>query len=156
MDAMKELRLIVAAALAGWASAAMAGAEAGDLGWMAGSWIETRGERVVRETWLPPTGGIMAGVSASVRPGRTTELEFMKIGREAGRLTYTAMLEGQPPTPFVLVSARTGEAVFENLAHDFPQRIIYRRCGKELCARIEGQMAGVLQAQDWRYRRERR
>ena len=43
-----------------------------------------------------------------------------------------------------------GGAVFENLAHDFPQRVIYRRCGEDLCARIEGAMG---KGQDWRYAR---
>ena len=61
----------------------------------------------------------------------------------------------QPPTAFLLLPGGEGEAVFENKAHDFPQRVIYRRCGAELCARIEGTTAGKLQFQEWRYRRER-
>jgi hypothetical protein len=42
--------------------------------------------------------------------------------------------------------------VFENLAHDFPQRIIYSRAGDQLTARIEGPMNGKPAAMEWRYR----
>ena len=46
-----------------------------------------------------------------------------------------------------------GEAIFENPAHDFPQRVIYRRCGAELCARIEGTLQGKARSFEWRYSR---
>jgi hypothetical protein len=39
--------------------------------------------------------------------------------------------------------------VFEDLAHDFPQRVIYERKGDRLAARIEGMMGGKLEAMDW-------
>jgi hypothetical protein len=33
--------------------------------------------------------------------------------------------------------------------------VIYRRCGADLCARIEGTLDGKLQGRDWRYARLR-
>ena len=66
---------------------------------------------------------------------------------------FTARLDGQPPTVFTLRPGPAGEAVFENLEHDFPQRVIYRRCGADLCARIEGVVKGEARSADWRYRR---
>ena len=45
---------------------------------------------------------------------------------------------------------------FENKAHDFPQRVIYRRCGAQLCARIEGVIGGKPQGEEWRYSRAAR
>jgi hypothetical protein len=122
------------------------------LGWLAGSWIERRGETVVREVWLAPMGGTMAGVNQANRPGRKPQVEAMRITVEPAG-TFTATVPGQPPTAFVLRPGPPGEATFENLAHDFPQRVIYRRCGEDLCARIEGQVAGRLQSQDWRFLR---
>jgi hypothetical protein len=77
----------------------------------------------------------------------------MRITVEPAGVTFTATVPGQPPTAFVLRPGPPGEATFENLAHDFPQRVIYRRCGEDLCARIEGQVAGRLQSQDWRFLR---
>ena len=39
--------------------------------------------------------------------------------------------------------------VFENLGHDFPQRIVYRRDVDRLTARIEGEADGQLDATEW-------
>jgi hypothetical protein len=38
---------------------------------------------------------------------------------------------------------------FENLAHDFPQRIIYWRADKNLCARVEGTIRGEKEGEEW-------
>jgi hypothetical protein len=123
-----------------------------DLTWMAGAWTQTDDRGVTtRETWLAPLGGAMAGVGQTTRPGGKTSFEFMSITTEAAGPTFTARIEGQTPTPFVLKPGPAGEAVFENLAHDFPQRVIYRRCGEDLCGRIEGVVDGQARAIDWRY-----
>jgi hypothetical protein len=42
--------------------------------------------------------------------------------------------------------------VFENPGHDFPQRLIYRRDGDRLTARIEGQAGGRTRTVEWAYR----
>jgi hypothetical protein len=139
--------LVLAAAVA----ATPAGVDA--LGWIAGSWIERRGETVVREVWLAPMGGVMAGVSQTNRPGRKPLVDAMRISVEPAGVTFTATVPGQPPTAFLLKPGPPGEAVFENLGHDFPQRVIYRRCGQDLCARIEGTVGEQVRSQDWRYER---
>jgi hypothetical protein len=43
--------------------------------------------------------------------------------------------------------------VFENEAHDFPQRVIYRREGDRLLARIEGKIGGKERSADWIFNR---
>lgn len=129
--------------------------DVGRLGWMAGSWIEEKGGVTTRETWLPPLGGAMAGAGQTNSGGRPARVEHMKITAEPAGATYTALVPGQPPTPFVLLPGKDGEAVFENKAHDFPQRVIYRRCGEDLCARIEGVSRGEPASQSWTYRRLR-
>jgi hypothetical protein len=155
------MRIIIAAlalALATTAGAQEAADPASieDLNWMAGAWTQTDDQGVTtRETWLAPLGGAMGGVGQTNRPDGKTSFDFMSITTEAAGLTFTARIEGQSPTPFVLKAGRADEAVFENLAHDFPQRIIYRQCGEDLCGRIEGVMDGQAQGFDWRYRRVR-
>ena len=135
---------------------ALTGAEeVAKLDWMAGSWVQERNGVSVRETWLAPGDGVMAGVSQTNRTGRPPFVEFMKISAEPAGVTFTAIIPGQPPTPFVRRPGPEGEAVFENTAHDFPQRVIYRRCDADLCARIEGTVGGKLQSQDWRYIRSK-
>ena len=44
---------------------------------------------------------------------------------------------GRGDTAFRLVAQSEGEAVFENLEHDFPQRIRYTLRGDALTARVE-------------------
>jgi hypothetical protein len=137
------------------ASPAVAGeaSKVEDLAWMAGSWTQEAGGKVVRETWLPPVQGAMAGVTQTHRPGKPASTEFSTITTGSAGVTFTAYVAGQAPTAFVLRPGAPGEAVFENPDHDFPQRVIYRKCGEDLCARIEGAINGQTQGMDWRYRR---
>ncbi len=123
------------------------------LAWLAGTWIQEKAGVTVRETWLAPLDGVMSGASQTNRPGRPARVEFMTIRAEAAGATFTAHIPGQPPTPFVLIPGSVDQVTFENPAHDFPQRVIYRRCGHDLCARIEGRVNGNLRSQDWRYTR---
>lgn len=143
-------------ALACLAIAIAAPASAADLGrvsWIAGTWRETRDGVTTQETWQAPKAGVMTGVTETTAPGKPASHEPMRISAELAGLTFTAMPPGQPPTPFVLKPGKPGEAVFENKAHDFPQRVIYRRCGADLCARIEGTLGGKPQSMAWRYTR---
>lgn len=129
-----------------------------DLGWLAGTWSETKAGVTTREAWLAPMGGVMGGASQTNMPGKAPDAEFMRITTEKAGPTFTAIIDGQAPTPFVLKPGKPREAVFENLGHDFPQRVIYRRCGpkgEDLCARVEGLVNGKREGQDWHYTRVR-
>lgn len=128
-------------------------ASVADLAWMSGSWAQERPDGAVRETWMPPYEGAMAGVTQTHRPGKTVATEFATITTGPAGVTFTAYLKGQAPTAFLLRPGPPGEAVFENPGHDFPQRVIYQRCDADLCARIEGLVDGKLKGMAWRYRR---
>jgi len=150
---MRPLFTLIALALALPAQAAPAD-EVAKLAWMSGRWIEDTVTTTTQEVWTRPGGGVMAGASQTNAPGRKSQVEHMTITAEAAGVTFTAILPGQPPTPFVLKpGGAEGEAVFENLAHDFPQRVIYQRCGVQLCARIEGVVKGQPVSKSWIYRR---
>jgi hypothetical protein len=71
-----------------------------------------------------------------------------------GRLVYIAKPARQPEATFTARSVGAREVVFENLAHDFPQRIIYRlQDDGNLAARIEGNEKGQLRGVDFAMRR---
>lgn len=132
------LRLMMFAMLA--TGALSAAPTVDDLAWLAGHWRMEKGARVVDEQWMAPAGGVMLGMARTVKSGRTVEHEFVQLRAEAdGTLAYVVSASGQPEVAFRLVSLQDGTAVFENLQHDFPQRIIYaRQADGSLLAAIEG------------------
>ena len=67
----------------------------------------------------------MLGLSRTVVGGKTTEFEFLRIAVVDGALAYVAKASGQAEAAFPVKSIEDGVVVFENLSHDFPQRIIY-------------------------------
>ena len=123
--------------------------------WLAGCWASVAGEFGTGEVWTAPAGGTMLGVSRTVRDGKTVEYEFMQIREIApGRLAYLAHPSGQAQAAFPLVRSGPGELVFEDPAHDFPQRVIYRLTEPDrLHARIEGTLGGKERGVDFHMKR---
>jgi len=124
-----------------------------DVAWLAGCWDATRNGRHVAEHWMPPEGGTMMGVSRTTAGEKTTEWEFLIIRQGARGLDYVAKPSRQPEATFTATSATANEVVFENPAHDFPKRIIYKRDGDALTASIEGPMNGQNRRIDFPYKK---
>ena len=62
-----------------------------DLGWMAGCWASDGREAGSGETWMAPAGGMMLGMSRSVRDGKANGYEFIRISEETdGRIIFVA------------------------------------------------------------------
>ncbi len=131
---MKAIWAMAAAAVLAGASPA---ATVDDLAWMAGAWSREEGGRWTEESWTGPRGGVMLGHSRSGRGETVREFEFLRIAADAdGTLAYFAQPGGRPPVAFRLVRREGTSAVFENAAHDYPQRIEYRRDGETMTATI--------------------
>lgn len=127
------------------------------LGWMAGCWVGERKGRITDEQWMKPAGGTMMGMSRTVAAGRTIEYEFLQIIQDTtGNVYYVARPSGQEQATFRLVKSGRRELVFENLTHDFPQRIVYRLQGTDsLIARIEGTIQGREKRVDYPMRKSK-
>ena len=98
---------------------------------------------------MAPSGGVMLGLHRDVRRGQPAFFEYLRITARDGRLVYVASPRGTGTTEFVLVGLEGQHAIFENLEHDFPQRIIYWRVEDRLMARIEGVVGGELEFTEW-------
>lgn len=122
------------------------------LQWLAGHWMGSAGGIAMEEIWTEPGGGVMLGLHRDVMEGRPTFFEYLRIEQRNMAVVYVASPRGGGATEFTLVSASPAEVVFENPEHDFPQRIIYRRHGDLLIARIEGDVAGETRAREWEWR----
>lgn len=126
------------------------------LRWLAGCWERRAADRVLEEQWMAPRAGTMLGMSRLVRGGQMVSHEAMRIQQRGDTLVYTAAPAGQAPAEFSSDGVTESVAVFQNPAHDFPQRIIYRHAaGDSLHARIEGLRDGHTRAVDFRMARVR-
>lgn len=122
------------------------------LDWLAGRWLETTARGQTEELWTRPRGAMMAAANTSLRGSRAS-FEFLRIVQRDGRLVYLASPEGRmPPTEFTLKEMGAGHAVFENLTHDFPTRVVYSRDGDTLTARIEGVVGGQPRSVQWLFK----
>lgn len=132
-----------------WLFALAAGVEA-DLSWLAGYWLSCEGGVEVSETWSDLRGGQLLGVGISSGNGKVS-WEQTRIGQSQSGYSFFAQPSGQPAAEFPLLRYDEQEVVFENLEHDFPQRVIYRRFGNQLIGRIEGVRGGLTSFAEWRY-----
>ena len=103
------------------------------LGWMAGRWEAVDGERWTEEYWAAPRGGVLIGFSRAGRGDALREFEYLRIEPGAdGAPVYLAQPGGRPAVAFRLTAGDAMSATFANPAHDFPQRIVYRRDGETI------------------------
>jgi hypothetical protein len=85
-----------------------------------------------------PDGATLLGSGRSVKAGKTSFFEYLRIEARAGQVFYIAQPLGRPATEFVRVSDQPDEVVFENRAHDWPKRLSYRRTQGGIQVRVEG------------------
>jgi hypothetical protein len=125
-----------------------------DLGWLAGTWLaEEPSDSWTEERWAKPRGGVMLGTSLSGKGGEAGWFEYMRIAAgKDGKPAFHASPGGAPASAFPLVASGPREATFENVAHDYPTRIVYRRQGNILEATISG--PGGSKPRSWRFRRK--
>lgn len=135
------LMLIAVPALAG---------DVSGLAWMTGCWVTQAGKVTIEEQWNKPAGGQMMGISRTIRDGKVAFSEFMRIDTKGAAIVYTPRIGTRAAAvEFMLTSQTATEVVFENPAHDFPQRILYRKDGDGLFARIDGVSQGKARAEDF-------
>jgi hypothetical protein len=106
--------------------------------WMSGHWCSESGGQLLEEFWLPAEGELALGVGRTVKAGKTTTFEFMRIETRDGVTSYIALHDGQPPVAFRMTASGQHWARFENPQHDFPRRVEYRRTSSGMHAEIAG------------------
>lgn len=124
-----------------------------DLAWMAGSWSHQTGDNVSEENWTVPRGGMMLATNRTAG-GKKTAFEFLRIADTKDGVSYFAMPGGKAATEFAFKSLESEKITFENLKHDFPQRIIYWKADGKLHARIEGTVSGNERSMEWAWEKK--
>jgi Domain of unknown function (DUF6265) len=109
-----------------------------DLAFLAGCWEGEIGDgSVIRETYTAPRGGTMLGNSQVAAGGKTLFFEFIQLAQTDAGVAYKPSPNAKDSVAFPLAKLEGTSVVFENAAHDFPQRISYVLDGGKLTARIE-------------------
>jgi hypothetical protein len=106
---------------------------------------------------MKPLGDMMMGMSRTVKQGKTIAYEHLRLQQTDGdTIEYVARPSGQAEASFRLLTYEHLTATFENLRHDFPQRITYQLVSPDsLLARIEGTIDGKIRRSEFPYRRVR-
>ncbi|CAN5357728.1 DUF6265 family protein [soil metagenome] len=123
---------------------------------MAGCWERSDKAKslLISEQWMKPAGTSLMGMGRTVRGGKTVDFEFMRIEHRVDGVYYVAQPKANAEeTAFKLIRSSANEFVFENKAHDFPQRIIYKFEATKMVGRIEGDDKGKFVGIDFPFDR---
>jgi hypothetical protein len=121
------------------------------LSWMGGNWVQRSAVEDVHENWLGPRGNVMVATNLTLRHGKGATFEFLRIGVKDGKIVYFASPGGRTPVEFPMAQMGESSIVFENALNPYPTRILYRREGDALVARIEGKRQGKEVSEEWRF-----
>ena len=99
---------------------------------------------------------LLLGTNRTLSGGRTVYHELLMIEQTPEGTFYRAWPKGQAAASFRAVTIEEDRLVFEDPAHDFPQRILYERTDDGgLRTRIEGVVDGVAKSAEQRWTRAR-
>lgn len=98
-----------------------------DLAFLKGAWEGGPPGMKFEERWTEEAGGLMLGLSRTVKGEKAIGFEFLRIEFRADGIFYVAQPGGRPKTEFKLTASDGKSATFENPAHDHPKMIRYTR-----------------------------
>jgi hypothetical protein len=128
-----------------FAFALLAAAGPAELDFLKGSWEGGAGPMKFEERWTEEAGGLMLGVSRTLKGERAVAFEFLRIEFRKEGIFYVAQPGGAPKTEFKLTASDGRSATFENPEHDHPKKIRYSlEADGSLKAELDG--AGGKQA----------
>ncbi len=109
------------------------------LNWLLGRWVAVeQSEGIISiEAWDRVSEEQFTGISYSTNGKDTSLTETLEISRKGDDFYYIADVpHNAVPVPFKIIEMSTNSLICENLGHDFPKRIEYRRKGNRLTVTI--------------------
>jgi hypothetical protein len=124
---------------------------------LSGTWKSEGRKQVLFENWVVVKAGEMQGKSYLLQGSDTVVLEEVRLLQGEDGIFYIPTVKNQnnnKPVSFKLTTTAKSQFTFENLDHDFPQRVIYKLVSRDsLHAWIEGTQNGKAARIDYYYRR---
>ncbi len=123
------------------------------MNWLIGNWEQTLPDGTLKETWTKQNDSTFSGDSYFINTKDTVHFESIQLVQKAEQLTYIATVVGQnseKPVAFKLTSDTDDTFTFENPAHDYPQKISYKKVSDtSLIASISGKQQGKDSAESY-------
>lgn len=115
-------------------------------GWMIGTWENVSPEGSLTETWKKANDSVYNGRTCFTAGNDTLFTETIRLEEADGSFAYVTAVSNQNggnPVRFDMTSITDDQIIFENPAHDFPQKITYNRINNDsLVAQISGKRKG--------------
>lgn len=128
-----------------------------DFDFLLGKWVLETKKGFIYEEWEKVSDTLYIGKSYVKNDEEITPLESIELVKIDNNYFYIPTVINQnegKPIKFKLVSSENETFTFENLEHDFPQRIIYKKSdGKTLYARIEGHNGDFSKGSEFKYKK---
>ena len=114
--------------------------------WLLGNWENKAVDGTLTEYWGKVNDSTFQAQSYFIKEKDTVHFESILLQQKGENLTYTATVKGQnndKPVAFKLTTATDKQVSFENLKHDYPQKISYTQITPDsLVAKISGIQQG--------------
>lgn len=118
--------------------------------WLTGTWENKTPRGSVYEQWTQKNRHELLGKSFGINGKDTVVFETTRLVHERDSLFYIPTVQNQnggKPVRFGMKFLPGAELDFKNEAHDFPQRIVYKKITEDsLVAEISGMRNGQLRS----------
>jgi hypothetical protein len=123
--------------------------------WLEGKWVGKYDTVPIFEQWKPPDGNIMRGRGGVLSGKDTVFSERINIEQRGHDLYYIAIVgHNREPAEFKFTGYKEDTAVFENPAHDFPQRVLYyKNSDGTVYACVDGKYKGRYVKEEFNYKK---
>ena len=125
--------------------------------WLLGNWENKLPEGNLSESWEKKDDSTFVGHSYFIKEKDTMSIESIELLQKGEDLFYIPTVKGQnndKPVTFKLTTATAMEFTFGNLAHDYPQKIVYKKAGpNDLIATISGTQQGKKSTESYPMKR---
>jgi hypothetical protein len=118
--------------------------------WLLGEWRNNTSRGVLYEAWQVRDDSTYTGRSCFVAGKDTVSAEVVNLEMRGGKLLYVPTVRDQnsgQPITFTEATVTEKEMIFENPAHDFPQRIAYTRITQDSIVAVISGMQGEKSVQ---------
>ena len=125
--------------------------------WLIGRWENNSKEGNLSEFWSKANDSTFHGESYFVIGKDTVFGEKVELKQRGNDFIYEARVAKQndeKPVPFKMTSSSENEMIFENPAHDYPNKIVYQKVSNDsLVAEIFGNKDGKTKSEVFKMKR---